>query len=213
MGIGSLPKAVSLTVSPKYFYRRLQERQGNKMKEMWKPIAGYEGRYEISNMGNVASLKYARGNNRRLLKQSKNTWGYSQVTLSKDKKLFSVDVHRLVAQAFVENPKGLSQINHIDENKSNNKADNLEWCDSCYNINYGDRNLKVSNTLKRPVIALLPNGEEEYYESVQDAASVLGVSHSAISSSIHKTGRHKKCKNREWRFAEHGEIYEQRNTD
>lgn len=186
---------------------------GNKMKEIWKPINGYEERYEVSNLGNVASLKYARGSNRRILKQSKNTWGYSQVTLSKNKAKKNVAVHRLVAEAFVDNPKALPQVNHKDENKNNNRADNLEWCDSSYNINYGERTVRVSNTLKRPVIATLPDGTEEHYASVQDAAAALGVSHSAISNAIYKLNRHKRCKDREWRFADYGGTNEQRNKD
>lgn len=172
------------------------------MKELWKPIPGYEDRYEISNYENVASLRYARGSNRRLLKQSVNTWGYSQVTLSKDKVKTNVTVHRLVAEAFVENPNNLPQINHIDEDKSNNHADNLEWCDSLHNINYGERTRKAANKLKRPVIATLPDGTEEYYDSIKTASEILGVNHSGISRAIHKRGRHKRSCGREWRFAE-----------
>lgn len=172
------------------------------MKEIWKPIAGYEGRYEVSNYGNIASLKYARGSNRRVLKQSTNTWGYSQVTLSKDKVKTNRTVHRLVAEAFIDNPNGFSQVNHIDENKSNNRSDNLEWCDSTKNINHGSRNERVSNTLKQAVIATLPDGTEERYNSVQEAADTLGISHSTISQAVHKRRHHKKAKGREWRFAE-----------
>lgn len=183
------------------------------MKEIWKPVLGYEDRYEVSNLGNVASLKFARGSNRRILKQSTNTWGYSQVTLSKDKKKKNVVIHRLVAEAFIENPQNLPQVNHIDENKHNNRADNLEWCDSHYNINYGERKARVSNTLKQPVVATLPDGTEEFYASVQEAASALGVSHSAISSAIHERDRHRRCKGRKWRFVNHGGKNEQGNTD
>lgn len=176
------------------------------MKEIWKPIAGYEDRYEVSNLGNIASLKFARGSERKLLKQSVNTWGYSQVTLSKDKKKTNKTVHRLVAEAFIDNPNNLPQINHIDENKCNNRWDNLEWCDSEHNVNYGSRLSRVSNTLKKPVIATLSDGTEEYYESLKDAAEALGLSHSSISASIYKRNRHKKAKGRDWRFAnnEHG---------
>ena len=170
------------------------------MNENWKAIAGYEGRYEVSDLGNVASLKYARGSNRRLLKQSKNTWGYSQVTLSKDKQKKNATVHRLVAEAFIDNPNSLPQINHIDEDKSNNRVDNLEWCESSHNINHGRRTERASNSMKRAVVATLPDGTEEWYESVKDAASVLGVSHTSISAAIHKAGHHK-CKGREWRLA------------
>ena len=171
------------------------------MKETWKPIPGYEDRYEISNLGNVASLCYARGSNRRILKQSINTWGYSQVTLSKDKTKTNRVIHRLVAEAFIENPNNYKQINHIDENKGNNRADNLEWCDSKYNVNYGERTTKASNSMKRPVIATLSDGTEEHYDSIKDASIILGISHSNISNAIHKTNRHKRAAGREWRFA------------
>lgn len=170
------------------------------MKEIWKPVKGYEERYEISNYGNVASLRYARGGNRRLLKQSVNTWGYLQVTLSKDKTKNNKTVHRLVAETFVENPNNLPQINHIDEDKWNNRADNLEWCDSAHNINHGERTRKASNSMCRAVIATLPDGTEERYSSVQEASVTLGVTHSAISNAIHKRQRHKRSCGREWRF-------------
>ena len=183
------------------------------MKELWKPISGYEGYYEVSNLGNVASLRYARGSNRRILKPSINTWGYLQVTLSRNKKKKNVAIHRLVAETFIENTHNLPQINHIDENKCNNRVDNLEWCDSHYNINYGERNLRVSNTLKQPVVATLPDGTEEFYSSVQDASTALGVCHSAISNAIYKKNRHKRCKGREWRYVDQGELDEHRNTD
>lgn len=171
------------------------------MKEIWKPIAGFEGLYEVSNFGEVASLRFARGSNRRLLKQSTNTWGYSQVTLSKDKVKTNRTIHRLVAEAFIENPDNLPQINHIDENKGNNRSDNLEWCDSKKNINHGERNARVASTLKKPVIATLEDGTEEYYNSVQEAADALGTSHTAISQAIHKRNRRKRAKERVWRFA------------
>lgn len=183
------------------------------MNEIWKPIVGFEGRYEVSNFGNVASLKFARGSNRRILKQSTNTWGYSQVTLSKDRDKTNRTVHRLVAEAFIDNPNNLPQINHIDENKHNNRVDNLEWCDSAYNIGYGKRNRRVSNTLKKPIIATLPDGTEEYYESAKDAAFALGISHSTIGQAVRKRKGHKTAKGRVWRFAEQGEINEQRNTN
>lgn len=172
------------------------------MKEIWKPIKGYESRYEVSNLGEVASLRYARGRRRKILKQSTNTWGYSQVTLSKDRMKTNRTVHRLVAEAFIDNPDKLPQINHIDENKSNNCVDNLEWCDSNHNVNYGERTRKASRSKQRAVIATLPNGEEEYYDSICGAAKMLNVSHSSISCAVRKTRGHKRCRGREWRLAE-----------
>lgn len=96
--------------------------------EIWKAIVGYEGHYEVSDCGNVRSLNW---NNE---KKTKNLWlkptnaGYKQVYLFKDGKGKMFLVHRLVAQAFIPNPNDYPQINHKDENKSNNCVRNLEWC-------------------------------------------------------------------------------------
>lgn len=118
------------------------------MGEIWKDIAGYEGLYQVSNVGRVRSLKrsvFVRNRNKyKTLKGSIKTGcyelknGYHVVSLYKDgigKRFFT---HRLVAVAFLENPLNLPQVNHKDENKKNNSVDNLEWCDAKYNTNYGD---------------------------------------------------------------------------
>lgn len=96
------------------------------MKEIWKPVVGYEGYYEVSNLGNVRSLKrkgYKNGN----LRQGEKTTGYLIVVLYKDGKGTTKSVHRLVAKAFIPNPKNKPQVNHIDSNRKNNKVENLEW--------------------------------------------------------------------------------------
>lgn len=97
-------------------------------REHWKRIQGYPN-YWISDQGKVYS-DYKHG----LLKQSKDAYGYSQVNLNRKTK----KVHRLVAEAFIANAEGLPEVNHKDENKSNNRVANLEWCTSKYNMNYGD---------------------------------------------------------------------------
>ncbi len=115
------------------------------MEEIWKDVTGYEGLYQVSNKGNVKSVKRVvkRPNNtnlsvkERLLKTRSNRKGYAMVHLSKRGKEKSTTVHRLVAQAFIPNPNNLPQINHKDENKNNNCVENLEWCDNKYNMNYG----------------------------------------------------------------------------
>lgn len=117
------------------------------MKEMWKDIPGYEGLYQVSNLGNIRSLKYAGGNKVKLLKQA-TTNGYKQVQLSKNGKGKNHLVHRLVAIAFIPNPNNLPVVNHKDENPSNNNVDNLEWCTQEYNINYGTRNERASESMK-----------------------------------------------------------------
>lgn len=103
------------------------------MEEIWKDIQGYEGKYQISNLGRVKSLNYHRSCKEGFIKMHDNKHGYLCVSLNG--KMFGV--HRLVSQAFIENPENLPQVNHIDENKYNNCVSNLEWCDSKYNNNYG----------------------------------------------------------------------------
>ena len=125
------------------------------MEEIWKDFDGYKGLYQVSNMGNVKSLERnvwcGRGYYKapeRILKPSKTNWGYLRVTLYKDGKSKHYLVHRLVASAFCENPHGYNNVNHKDENKQNNKASNLEWCDSSYNNTYNDRAKKAGRKLR-----------------------------------------------------------------
>lgn len=125
------------------------------MNEIWKDIKGYEGHYQISNLGRVKSLprKYKWGNGyketqEKILSTSKRNNGYLCVSLCIDSKKKTHSLHKLVALTFIPNPNSYPCINHKDENKTNNKADNLEWCDSRYNNNYGEHNLKVSQSNK-----------------------------------------------------------------
>ena len=113
------------------------------IEEIWRPIDGYEGLYEVSNTGLIRSLDRFVGNRNRIkgkiLSIQIEKGGYCSVALSKYGKMKRYKIHRLVAQAFIPNPEGLSQINHKDEDKTNNRVENLEWCDAKYNINYGNR--------------------------------------------------------------------------
>jgi len=112
------------------------------MKEIWKDVVGYEGMYKVSNLGNVRSLDriITHKNGRqfsvkgKLLTPKNHTGGYFQVCLGAKKYRY---VHRLVAGAFILNQENLPEVNHKDENKKNNHVDNLEWCTSKYNTNYG----------------------------------------------------------------------------
>lgn len=116
--------------------------------EEWKDIPDYEGLYQVSNYGRVKSLKYGK---ERIMKQRKRKDGYLLVCLYKDGVIKSFTVHRLVASAFIPNPNNLPQVNHKDENKENNCAKNLEWCDRKYNINYGTRNERVAKAKSKQV--------------------------------------------------------------
>ncbi len=111
------------------------------MEEIWRPIEGYEGLYEISSYGRVKSLK-----NSIILRPKKEPTGYLRCNLYLNKNVKTVSIHRLVAQAFIPNPDNLPEVNHKDEDKTNNKVDNLEWCDHKYNSNYGTRKERSAMT-------------------------------------------------------------------
>ena len=124
------------------------------MQEIWKDIEGYEGLYQVSNFGRVKSLdRYVLRNGNSLfvngiVLSQLNNRGYLTVRLCNSGKYKNYLVHRLVANAFIRNDNNYSEINHIDENKHNNHVDNLEWCDRKYNVNYGSRADKFSNSMK-----------------------------------------------------------------
>lgn len=114
--------------------------------EEWRDVVGYEGKYQVSNLGRVMSLMYAKSDNPKLMKLSLDKNGYQHITLKRGKKL-SCKVHRLVAQAFIPNPNNLPQVNHKDEDKTNNRVENLEWCTANYNTSYN--NGRERRTLSR----------------------------------------------------------------
>jgi hypothetical protein len=113
--------------------------------EEWKDIEGYEGLYQISNEGKIKNSKG------KILKCGKDKDDYLQVGLYKDGKRVWKKLHRLVAEAFIPNPNNYEQVNHKDEDKANNCLDNLEWCDSKYNNNYGTRNQRSAEKRSKRV--------------------------------------------------------------
>ena len=130
--------------------------EGNKVNEtineIWKDIKGYEGLYQVSNLGRVKSLEKIdfSGHKRKckILKLALNRYGYAYLTLSKNGNKKAYTVHRLVAESFIPNPNKLPFVNHKDENKSNNRVKNLEWCTHEYNINYGTCRERMSKKVK-----------------------------------------------------------------
>jgi len=104
--------------------------------EVWKDIEGYEGLYQVSSLGNVRSLNYQKRGYAKNLTPKVNNRGYEWVELRKNGKKKQFVIHRLVGEAFLENPNNYPIINHKDENKTNNKVDNLEWCTLSYNVKY-----------------------------------------------------------------------------
>lgn len=113
----------------------------NMQKEIWKDIKGYEGIYRISNTGKIWSCK------RKIEMKQKLSKGYLLIGLYKEGIQKTFSVHRLVSKAFIENPLDKKEVNHIDENKINNKVSNLEWCTSKENANHGTRNKRITNWL------------------------------------------------------------------
>lgn len=157
------------------------------MEEQWKDIEGYEGKYQVSDLGRVRSLDrtvhtmrfgkpcdiFFRGT---IIRQVKRKNGYMKVGLYRNNELKTFNVHRLVAIAFIPNSQNLPCINHKDEDKANNRADNLEWCTYLYNNNYGNHSAKQSAShFKRPVAMFTMDGTlERTFPSLIDAARYIG---------------------------------------
>ena len=113
------------------------------MREIWKDIPGFEGLYQVSNHGNILSVK-----RNKYRKIRKDKWGYSIVGLNKDGGQKQLFVHRLVAVAFIPNPNNFAEVNHIDGNKANNSVDNLEWCNRYENAHHAFRTGLMPHPLK-----------------------------------------------------------------
>ena len=162
-----------------------------KDREIWATIKGYEGLYEVSNHGNVRSLKYGKI---RYLKPANNGNGYYFVNLSKNGIVKSFKVHRLVANAFIDNPLNLPQINHIDEDKTNNKVENLEWCNGRYNTRYSQ---------SKQVMGISKDGRKTILLEAVNDGDILGYDKGGISNAargeFNKKGSHK-YKGFEWYF-------------
>lgn len=149
------------------------------MKEQWKPIVGYEGHYEISNKGNVKSLKYKK---HRILKPFE--WqGYKKIKLVLEGVEKTFKIHRLVANAFVENPENKPMVNHKDGNKGNNIYTNLDWTTNAENVKHAYDNDLIS--LKKKMRSANPKAVLQIdkvtgevlarFESIREAERETGV--------------------------------------
>ena len=108
--------------------------ENNIENEEWRDVDGYDGMYQVSDLGRVRSKKYGRW---KVLKGRTNGIGYLIVDLYRDKKMKHFYTHRLVANAFITNDDdSKNEINHINEDKTDNRVSNLEWCDRSYNVTY-----------------------------------------------------------------------------
>ncbi len=151
--------------------------------EEWRDIAGYEGKYQVSSLGNVRAMNYHREGRCQVLKPAMDKYGYLKLLLCKNGKHKNHSVHRLVAEAFITNAEGLEQVNHKDECKTNNCVDNLEWCSCEYNHSYGTRTARQAAAQSKPVQQFSLDGTlVAVWVSTHEAERVTGIYHSAICS-------------------------------
>ncbi|MDW4471218.1 NUMOD4 domain-containing protein [Staphylococcus saprophyticus] len=176
------------------------------MKEIWKDVEGYEGLYRVSNHGRVWGCKH-----NKLLKPIDHHSGYQHLVLSKNSKVKHHNIHRLVALAFVKPIGGKNCVNHIDDDKTNNRADNLEWCTHKENNNHGTFKERMLSTRKvsekwqmgirsrsKPVVGTnLKTGKKIYFPSMKSAER-NGFSNGSISNCI--KGKSKSYKGHKWQL-------------
>ena len=177
------------------------------MREIWKPIFGFEDLYSVSNKGNVkrnttigtsGTGRYARKEH--LIKQRKNNSGYLSVDLYKDNKRYQFLVHRLVAKAFIDNPNNYPVVNHKDENPCNNNMENLEWCTQKYNMNYGTCAYRIGRSNSKKVTMFSKSYEKlGTFDSIIDAERKTGISNGNIGDCLH--GRRKTAGGYIWEYA------------
>jgi hypothetical protein len=181
--------------------------------ELWKPISGFEGLYEVNSFGNVRSLDRVildnvRNCNRTLKGRSilanVGTTGYYYVSLYKNGKQTKKKNHRLVAETFIPNPENKPQVNHIDENKLNNNLENLEWVTEKENTNHGTGTLR-RGLIQGKAVAQFKDGEfvNSFY-SIHQAERLTGVKRAHISGVL--KGKYKTAKGFEWRWLSDGAI-------
>ena len=180
----------------------------NDIEEIWKDIEGYEGLYKVSNLGRVKSFsnryqsKFMRNNGG--IMKLKNSQGYCLVVLyssNHSRKTFMV--HRLVAVAFVKNdsPQEKTFVNHKDENGTNNRFDNLEWCTHKYNINYGTRSKRSAIRQSKKVAKYSLDGELlKVYDSLHEASVDANTGWGHISQVC--KGKRRKAGGFIWKYAQ-----------
>lgn len=175
--------------------------------EIWLPIVGFEGKYEVSNQGRVRSLNYHREGRIQVLKPAMSKKGYLRVMLCKDGKAKRHSVHRLVAQTFLPNPLELPEVNHRDENKQNNAVTNLEWCTTKENSNHGTRNARMAAALtngkcSKPVQQLSLDGVlVAIWPSIMEAWRQTGIYQQNICSCCNGHPKHRTAGGYKWQYA------------
>lgn len=185
--------------------------------EIWKDVVGYEGRYLVSNIGNIKSVERGRDSNKNYLikekirkRQIDKSNGYLSVMLFKDGKGKRLSVHRLVATAFIPNPENLPEVNHLDYNKLNPHVSNLEWCTASENKKHMAKRDGYKNSMQGMLGGLNPNAKKviqkdvtgnviKIWASMADAARSLKVGVASISNCANNSL--KTCRGFKWEKA------------
>lgn len=155
-----------------------------------KDIRGYEGLYAITSCGRVYSYK-----RKVFLKPADNGDGYLKIGLCKDRKRKWYYIHRLVAEAYIPNPENKLYINHIDECKTNNSLQNLEWISHKDNCNFGTRNERIAKAHSKKIFCIETN---EKFNSITEAAKAVNIDPSGISNCL--VGKRKTCAGYHWAY-------------
>lgn len=149
------------------------------LSEVWKPIEGYEGRYEVSNLGRIKS--YVRSRNGKILKPHDNNQGYLHTSLvDENGNYYSTGIHRLVARAFIPNPFNKCTVNHKDGVKSNNRVENLEWMTIKENVDHAWKNNLAHSARAVPVMCI-ETGKQ--FSSSYEASEKYRINNSGIYDS------------------------------
>ena len=164
--------------------------------EEWRGIKGYEGLYQVSNLGRVKTIK-----TNKIRKLEKVRSGYLRVMLYKNNKSERFLVHRLVAEAFISNPNSLPEVNHKDENKLNNTVENLEWCSRTYNVNYGTIQEKINKKRCKKIKCI---ETREIFNSIREAAKKYNVDDTSLVHHLKNKDRYKSVAGYTWEYYKEG---------
>lgn len=173
------------------------EQSKNNIEEVWKDVDGYEGSYQVSNLGRVRSLNryiiYRDGvkhfKKGRVLVPQKDYHGYKIISFGRKNKK---KIHRLVAMAFVKNPnpEEFNVVNHKDSNPSNNCFSNLEWCTQIYNIEVGLMRKRMKEVRSKPIVQCNRSGDTiNEFSSIREASRLTGVNRWNITTALHKNNK------------------------